>query len=64
MFLPLGDGNVDIASFVVALETQRYDGWYVIEQDAVLDSEPGPGEGPMVAARRSVVFLENLARDL
>ena len=64
MFLPLGDGSVDIASFVVALETEGYDGWYVIEQDAALDSEPGPGEGPIAAAQRSVVFLENLARDL
>lgn len=60
LFLPLGDGAVDVAGFVAALEDQGYDGWYVIEQDAVLDSEPGIGEGPVFAASRSVAFLESL----
>ncbi len=64
MFLPLGDGSLDIAGFVAALETQGYKGWYVIEQDAVLDSEPRAGEGPIVAAKRSFSFLEGLARGL
>lgn len=61
LFLPLGDGSVDISGFVAALESNGYEGWYVIEQDVVLDSEPEVGEGPIVAAERSFAFLEDLA---
>ncbi len=64
LFLPLGDGSVDVRAFVTALETQGYEGWYVIEQDMVLNSEPEPGEGPIVAAERSYAFLEGLASGL
>ncbi len=61
LFLPLGDGSVDILGFIDLLETQGYRGWYVIEQDAVLTAEPDPGDGPIVAAARSFSFLENIA---
>lgn len=64
LFLPLGDGSVDIRGFVEVLETQGYEGWYVIEQDAVLDAEPDPGAGPIGAAMRSFSFLEDLAGGL
>ncbi len=64
LFLPLGDGSVDIQGFIGALEAQGYGGWYVIEQDAVLDAEPESGEGPIVAAARSVAFLEQLGGGL
>jgi inosose dehydratase len=61
LFLPLGEGSVDIGGFIDVLEAQGYEGWYVIEQDVVLDAEPEPGEGPIVAAARSFAFLEDLA---
>jgi inosose dehydratase len=64
LFLPLGDGRVDIGGFVAALEGDGYEGWYVIEQDAVLDSEPEAGQGPVIAAERSFAFLEGIANDL
>jgi inosose dehydratase len=64
LFLPLGDGGVDIHGFVAALEADNYEGWYVIEQDVVLDSEPDPGEGPVIAAKQSFTFLESIADDL
>jgi len=64
LFLPLGDGSVDVGGFVTTLENQGYEGWYVIEQDVVLDSEPEPGEGPIVAAQQSFAFLEGLASGL
>lgn len=64
LFLPLGDGSVDIGAFVAALEAGGYDGWYVIEQDVVLDAEPGPDEGPIVAAAQSVAYLETVASRL
>ncbi len=64
LFLPLGDGRVDIGGFVAALEADDYEGWYVIEQDVVLDSEPETGQGPVIAAERSFAFLEGIANDL
>ena len=64
LFLPLGDGSVDIGSFIDALETHGYEGWYVIEQDVVLDTEPESGEGPIIAAARSFAFLEDLSDGL
>jgi len=64
LFLPLGEGSVDIGAFVAALEAGGYDGWYVIEQDVVLDAEPESGEGPIVAAAQSVAYLETIASRL
>jgi len=64
LFLPLGEGSVDIGGFVATLEEDGYRGWYVIEQDAVLDSEPDGAEGPVVAAQQNVDFLKALARAL
>jgi inosose dehydratase len=64
LFLPLGDGHLDIGGFVAALEADGYEGWYVIEQDVVLDSEPEAGQGPVIAAERSFAFLEGIANDL
>lgn len=61
LFLPLGDGSVDIAGFIDVLEAQGYEGWYVIEQDVVLGAEPDAGAGPIIAAARSFAFLEDLA---
>jgi inosose dehydratase len=61
LFLPLGDGAVDISALVAVLESEGYEGWYVIEQDVVLEAEPKPGEGPIIEAERSFAFLEVLA---
>lgn len=64
MFTPLGDGDVDIAGVVRALENSGFEGWYVLEQDASLASEPASGEGPLADAEVSVRFLESLADEL
>ena len=64
LFVPLGSGSVDIRAFIETLEKDRYDGWYVIEQDIVLDTEPDPGEGPIIAAAESFSFLEDVAHGL
>lgn len=61
IFKPLGDGAVDIAGFVATLEEAGYDGWYVLEQDSVLNADPLPGEGPIEDARKSYEFLAKLA---
>jgi inosose dehydratase len=58
LYRPLGDGDLDAAGVVRALEASGYDGWYVLEHDEVLDHEPEEGSGPIGNARRSLGFLE------
>lgn len=60
IFKPLGSGDVDIADFVRTLEDSGFAGWYVLEQDKVLDADPMRGKGPIEDARRSFEFLEAL----
>jgi inosose dehydratase len=48
---------VDTAAIVTALDQAGYQGWYVLEQDTILDAEPSPGDGPVADARRGVAFL-------
>jgi inosose dehydratase len=50
-YRPLGRGDVDSAAIVRSLEASDYQGWYVMEQDTVLDSEPTEGEGPLADVR-------------
>jgi inosose dehydratase len=57
LYRPLGEGDVDVAAVVALLEARQYRGWYVLEQDVVLDAEPAPGEGPVRAAARSLNYL-------
>jgi inosose dehydratase len=57
IFKPLGEGDVDIAGCVAELEQQGYGGWYVLEQDLVLDEEPAAGAGPIADARISLEYL-------
>ena len=59
MYVPLGAGDVDISGIVKALEDNGYDGWYVMEQDNILDGEP-EGEGPLADVRASVAFLHGV----
>jgi inosose dehydratase len=60
LYRPLGTGDVDIRAVVKALETAGYDGWFVLEQDTVLDREPAPGAGPVLDVRASLSFLKAL----
>jgi inosose dehydratase len=60
MYQPLGRGDVDIAAIVTTLEKSGYDGWYVMEQDAVLDSE-ADGDRALADVRSSVEHLRGLA---
>lgn len=58
-FRPLGEGDVDIGAVVNRLEASGYRGWYVLEQDAVVENEPPEGEGPVNDIRKSLQFLED-----
>jgi inosose dehydratase len=59
MYVPLGAGDVDIAGIVKTLEDNGYDGWYVMEQDNILDAEP-EGAGPLGDVLASVEFLRGV----
>ena len=60
MFRPLGAGDVDVAAMVRTLEEAGYQGWYVLEQDVMLDAEPAD-EGPVRDVRRSLEYLLTVA---
>lgn len=59
LFRPLGEGDVDVAALVGALEEAGYAGWYVLEQDIKLAGEPA-GEGPVHDVRVSLDYLRGL----
>ena len=61
-FRPLGDGDVDLGAVLDRLERSGYSGWYVLEQDSVVEAEPPEGEGPVNEVRKSLGYLrEHLA---
>jgi inosose dehydratase len=60
MFRPLGQGDVDIAAMVATLEGAGYRGWYVLEQDVMLEGEPGD-DGPAADVRASLDYLMRVA---
>jgi inosose dehydratase len=60
LFRPLGHGDVDCRSVVNSLRAAGYSGWYVLEQDVMLRSEPTPGAGPVSDARISHSYLTQL----
>ena len=60
MYTPLGAGDVDIAGIVTALRSNGFDGWFVMEQDTILDDEP-TDEGPLRDVPASVdVYAERM----
>ncbi|MEV4678346.1 MULTISPECIES: TIM barrel protein [Actinomadura] len=60
IYRPLGAGDIDIAGIVRSLEGAGYDGWYVLEQDMIIDAEPAPGAGPADDVRACVDFLAGI----
>ncbi|WP_454778245.1 TIM barrel protein [Georgenia muralis] len=60
IYVPLGHGDVDLASIVSDLAAAGFDGWYVLEQDTILDGAPS-GEGPVADVAASLAYLRSLA---
>ncbi|MEU4549380.1 TIM barrel protein [Nonomuraea dietziae] len=60
MYRPLGRGDVDMKAIVTSLTAAGYTGWYVMEQDVILDAEPPAGAGPISDVRESLSFLGGL----
>jgi inosose dehydratase len=60
LYRPLGGGDVDVMRVLELLEAAGYEGWYVLEQDIMLDAEPEPGAGPIESVRGSLTFLSRV----
>jgi inosose dehydratase len=60
LYRPLGDGDADLHGVLRLLRAAGYAGWYVLEQDVVLEAEPAAGEGPARTAARSVDYLKRI----
>ncbi|MDR1188510.1 MAG: sugar phosphate isomerase/epimerase, partial [Bifidobacteriaceae bacterium] len=60
IFRPLGQGDAGIAELVTTLERAGYDGWYVMEQDAVLGSAVDL-PAALADVRASLEFLRGIA---
>ena len=58
VFRPLGHGDVDVRAVLDHVGAAGYDGWYVFEQDAQLETEPDAGAGPCQDVARSLEFLQ------
>lgn len=59
MYTPLGTGDVDIEAIVAVLRDNGFDGWFVMEQDTILDGAP-VGDGPVADVRASVDYLNGI----
>ena len=59
MYTPLGTGDVDIAGIVSVLRDNGFDGWFVMEQDTILEGAPD-GDGPLADVRASVAYLNSV----
>lgn len=67
MYRALGTGDVDVAAIVTSLEGAGYAGWYVLEQDTILDAEPvegGSTRPPVDDVRVSLDHLRDVAATL
>jgi inosose dehydratase len=64
MYRPLGKGDLDVAAIVETLEEGGYRGWFVLEQDTVLQAAPEEGAGPVAGAAESFTFLRRLAAEV
>lgn len=59
MYTPLGTGDIDIAGIVSVLRDNGFDGWFVMEQDTILEGAPD-GDGPLADVRASVAYLNSV----
>ncbi|NUS62116.1 MAG: TIM barrel protein [Saccharothrix sp.] len=59
MYVPLGDGDVDVAALVALLRDAGYTGWYVLEQDTALGDDIPP-DTPVRDTARSLAHLTEI----
>ena len=61
LYMPLGDGDVDVRRVLEVLDGEGYDGWYVLEQDIMLAADPG--YGPAAEVGRSLAYLKGVLQE-
>ena len=59
LYRPLGDGDVDLEPVLRRLDATGYSGWYVVEEDAVIDAAREESV-PLDHAIRSLCYLEEV----
>jgi inosose dehydratase len=59
MYVPLGQGDVDIAAVVRLVRQAGYEGWFVLEQDTAL-GERSPAGTPRLDTARSLQHLNQI----
>ena len=60
IYVPLGDGDVDIAELLKLLRDNDYHGWYVLEQDTALPEDTEADQQPRQATARSLAFVDSV----
>jgi len=61
VFCAAGDGDVKIAEAIEVMESNGYEGWYVLEQDmAIVGDQPRDAKISTAGVRRSISFLAQL----
>ncbi|HEX2133463.1 MAG TPA: TIM barrel protein [Actinophytocola sp.] len=62
IYVPLGDGDVDVAALLKLLRDNDYHGWYVLEQDTALPEDGGADTDrlPRRDTARSLAFLDSV----
>ncbi|MEV0293066.1 TIM barrel protein [Nocardia sp. NPDC050710] len=63
LYVPLGDGDVDISALVREMHAGGYRGWYVIEQDTALGPDDS-GQSPSRDTSRSLRHLADIGAAL
>ncbi|MEV0245857.1 TIM barrel protein [Nocardia sp. NPDC050712] len=63
LYVPLGEGDVDIAELVRIMHETGYRGWYVIEQDTAL-APTGPADRPRRDTEHSLRYLAEITTAL
>jgi inosose dehydratase len=63
LYTPLGQGDVDVRSIIKNLMAGNYQGWFTLEQDNVVESDPAAGSGPVSDASQSVQFIKKVASE-
>ena len=58
LFRPLGEGAARIKDVLAHLREAGYAGWYVLEQDVMLDADPAPGP-PLWIAQSAAFARKN-----
>lgn len=64
LYTPLGQGDVDVRAIIKNLIASGFDGWFALEQDNVVTSEPTEGHGPIQDAKASVGFINAVVAEL